>query len=341
MYRNLDIHPLHARGQATPLCSGAEILRRVVDPDRQAAAVLWHLFSSGKACDTGHLRASFEQASCFPRDVPPASLLRLGRGLGQAGRGAGLLVCADASCLVIRRLHAAPWPRGALDDAALEILPVILELPPVIVYGASALVRCRLDPAPPSLPEIRFDPVDEIPDAEEIERSLRSQICWEATAWGNMIDGLPPLAPEGAWPAAFPGSVLSDEALASFRHRAAQAAQFLLFQQRELLKAVRLKVFSALPLQGAVSPARLTASFQTRNGDVLDTRLFDTLVARLETMIFGGSSPFRADEMIAQRLKPRKDRAHGLSRVCLAEVAADRTPSNHDLIQLHTIFGKI
>ena len=275
------------------------MLERRVDPDCVAGAILWDLYKQFYDAEHARIRVPYDTLCQIGSGGRACRPMRLGRGLGLAGRGAGLLICADRSCLVIRTAKSEPWPLGGLHATFVDILPIALHLPKIIPYGddrAALLEVGGLDLKEAclsfelmSLAERRSGESD----AEDVQRSLLAQVCWEATSWGSCLDGLPPLDPSGAWPAAFPVDPPSADLLASFQSRARQAAQFLLITESTLIEAVKLRIYSALPLQGGVSPARLSASFFSRSGDVLEALEHDRLVARLERMIFAPDAPCR------------------------------------------------
>lgn len=345
MYQGLDFYPPAQIQGTLHIGAGADVLERRVDPDCVAGAILWDLYKQFYDAEHARIRVPYDTLCQIGSGGRACRPMRLGRGLGLAGRGAGLLICADRSCLVIRTAKSEPWPLGGLHATFVDILPIALHLPKIIPYGddrAALLEVGGLDLKEAclsfelmSLAERRSGESD----AEDVQRSLLAQVCWEATSWGSCLDGLPPLDPSGAWPAAFPVDPPSADLLASFQSRARQAAQFLLITESTLIEAVKLRIYSALPLQGGVSPARLSASFFSRSGDVLEALEHDRLVARLERMIFAPDAPCRADRIVAQRLVERKDAGRRLVRIALCELSVKDLPSNHEILHLHRLFA--
>lgn len=341
MFAGLDILPLEGARSPMHLPGQSDILERIADPDCEAGAHAWDLFRASKTPGriTTHLGA-FQLRSA--REAGYAAL-PLGRSLGAASRGAGLLVRADRTCLAFRTADRKPWGRGAEPHREIEFLPIVLRLAKLLPYGDDCVVRPELSLGPDT-PEIVFtsSPLGAGPiastEAREISRSMGAQLCWETTAWSNMLDEISGLAPDGTWPAAFPSRSLDEEGLLRFKAHAARAARYLVDKEQSLIQGVMVRVISGRRLQGGVAPARLSLRLDSARADVVPASEHDRICARASRLIFRGE--FAADRLIAQDAREDKTGvSRGLDRVQLASISASGPLSNHERLELLAEFG--
>lgn len=340
MFAGLDILPLEGARGPMHLPGQVDILDRPADPDCEAGAQLWTLHQGSQT--PGRITAALADFQMKSARAAGYAAIPLGQSLGSAGRGAGILVRADRSCLVFRTLDRKAWGRGPEPHRMIEFLPVVLRLSPLLPYGDA----CAVAPAlclGEGKPHIRFtaitrkqDPIAPN-DASEIERTLGAQLCWEATAWGNVLDDLPPLSPGGTWPAAFPHCDIAQDALRRLKAHARRAARFVLDQEQALLRGLALRVISGRRLQGGVAPARLSMRLDAAGPHVVPAQEHDRIMRRLSRLVFRGE--FSADRLTAQEIREGKNGAAGLDRVSLINLNLSGPASNHERLELLAEFG--
>lgn len=340
MFSGLDILPLEGARGPMHLPGQVDILDRPADPDCEAGAQLWSLHQGSQT--PGRITAALGDFQLKSAREGGYAAIPLGQSLGSAGRGAGILVRADRSCLVFRTVDRKAWGRGPEPHRMIEFLPIVLRLPPLLPYGDA----CAVEPAlclSAGKPCIRFtaiartdDPVSP-DDATEIERALGAQLCWEATAWGNILDELSPIDPQGTWPAAFPRCDISPGDLKRFEAHARRAARFVLDQEQYLLRGLALRVISGRRLQGGVAPARLSLRLDAEGPHVVPAQEHDRIMRRLSRLLFRGE--FSADRLTAQEIRPGKNGAAGLDRISLINLSLTGPASNHERLELLAEFG--
>lgn len=340
MLSGLDILPLEGARSPMHLPGMVDILERPSDPDCEAGSQLWDLYRAGRG--SGRITAHLGDFQLRSNREAGCVALPLGRSLGSAGRGAGLLVRADRSCLVFRTRDRKPWGRSAEPHRQIEFLPIVLRLSRTIAYGEDAVVIPTIDRASSRpdiaftvIPRHRFQTDDE--EVQEISRALGAQLCWEATAWANVLDDIPALSPQGAWPAAFPGHSIDDETLARFNQHATQVARFVVDQEQGHIRGLAMRVFSGRPLQGGVAPARLSLRFDPAGQRSIDPSQHDRIATLLSRLVFQGE--FAADLLIAQQMKEPSVTARGLDRVQLVNLTTSGSLSNHERLELVARFG--
>lgn len=340
MFASLDILPLEGARSPMHLPGQVDILQRPVDPDCEAGARMWDLYNASKA--PGRIVAHLGDFQLRSATKAGYAALPLGRSLGSAGRGAGLLVMADLSCLVFRTRDRKPWARGPEPHRAIEFLPIVLRLSGLLPYGMEHVVIPALD-AGQSGPEIAFQVIAKagspVPSTEdrEIVRALTAQLCWEATAWGNMLDDIPALSPDGVWPAAFPFKAIDGSDLDRFREHATRAARYILDKERASIRGLMVRIVSGRPLQGGMMPARLSLRLDSAGQDVVPAHEHDRICARLSRLVFRGE--FAADRLLAQHMREEATSNGKLDRVQLATFSANGPLSNHERLELTAIFG--
>lgn len=304
-----------------------------------AAAACWQFWQSYGEPGSHLLIPASALVTDDPFDPFARGFVSLQRGASHEAEGAGYLLFADMSVLIVQRSDRRPWGRMNPEPEAFVVLPIVFRICPVITTRQGR-VRLQVvqDQSGVSLDfrAAKGASLNQTPDV------VTNQIAREVGAWAAWIARTPCLAPPSDempgtdWPSFFSRSPDTSPRMKSFERDVIDAASSVLAWLPDVFHQVQISVWSARPLQGGIEPMHLALNWQmTSKAPPYQT---EALSAHVHELVFGPDTPWCMDDFPACRMTSGlPGDAHTASCELFSHVIAPQI-SNHRRLMLQATF---
>lgn len=321
MHQSFDVLPETSNLRFPGQPERRRILRRPDEPTAlYALSTLWRCHQSCYDPEQGRIRTSCaEMLAAFSHETRPTILsLTLDPHLKEAHcHDDALVLFPDRSAFVASSVGRDLW----------HILPIVL--------------RLDTDDMTPFLEAADLGLQN--PCSDEVVRTLD-----EVGFWGDVLRASPaPLergeaAPPGlhsAWPSCFPSNDISFEARRVIQRRLDIAVQVIMARHAPAFLSLSAKVYSARPLQGGVSPARILHTQRSTKG--FDLPHASEIRRQIAQIVFCKTAGLPEDALIGQLHHFDKKGLMHYHRIEIASSNSARPPSHHQRLKILEEFPDI
>jgi hypothetical protein len=272
-----------------------------------------------------------------PLDDHACQLFQVERQADHESEGAGYLLFADLSLLIVRRAKGCPW--GSLKPCdKLEVLPVVFRIAPTphTKYGTVRLQAIQNK----SGISLEFSkPLDR--ENSDVSEMIQEHINREVAAWAAWIPRMPAIDKPGLsnnkntdWPAFFPRPVdwLDENQVSLFKSHVIRAVQSVMAWDCGSILQVQISAWSSRPLQGGSEPMQLSLNWNFRDGSPAYDRI--ALKEHVHGLIFGPDTQWAMDDFPGLTLFNYGPGSSYSANVELFSEALSTRPSGHERLNL-------